>query len=323
MSPTWKFVRARKGTKYSVPFLLLLAGIAFGQDPTLQLRVDVPLVSVDVKVSDARGQPMTSLSSEDFVIEEDGEQQQIKSFTSVDTAYNILLLFDRSGSTEELWTTMQRSADRFILNLRPQDRVAVGAFDEGVMMLSNWNDSTNDAQKAVQELSKRGPGGGTNLYQALERVTQKEFRNTTGRRAVVVLTDGRDAALYNWLRKGTGPEALQRTVTILQAARVPVYFVALNTDKNPSSGINASEVFVRAARDQMEKLASVSGGGIFFPKGTRQIVDVYDQVSRDLSSSYSLAYTSSHPVVSGQRHRIQVRVHGAQVKQSRDAYLIP
>ena len=82
------------------------------QDPVFQLRVDVPLVSVDVKVLDSRGQPMTSLTAKDFIIAEDGVEQQVSSFTSIDTPYNILLLFDRSGSTEELWTTMQRSADQ-------------------------------------------------------------------------------------------------------------------------------------------------------------------------------------------------------------------
>ena len=64
-----------------------------------------------VKVLDSRGQPMTSLTAKDFIIAEDGVEQQVSSFTSIDTPYNILF-FDRSGSTEELWTTMQRSADR-------------------------------------------------------------------------------------------------------------------------------------------------------------------------------------------------------------------
>lgn len=299
----------------------LIAAI-LGQDPVFQLRVDVPLVSVDVKVLDSRGQPMTSLTAKDFIIAEDGVEQQVASFTSIDTPYNILLLFDRSGSTEELWTTMQRSADRFVRNLRSQDRVALAAFDEGVMMLSGWNDSRDAARRALDELSDRGPGGGTNLYQSLERVTQREFYNTSGRRAVVVLTDGRDTAL-NQRQRGNGlsDPLFQRTANIVRASRVPVYFVALNTDKNRNAGAGGSETVIREARARMELLAGVSGGGIFFPRGTREIVDVYDQVSRDLSSSYSLAYTSTHAAVPGETHRIEIRVHGASVKQSRSEYV--
>ena len=300
-----------------------LIAAVFVQDPVFQLRVDVPLVSVDVKVLDSRGQPMTSLTAKDFIIAEDGVEQQVASFTSIDTPYNILLLFDRSGSTEELWTTMQRSADRFVRNLRPQDRVALAAFDEGVMMLSGWNDSRDAARRALDELSDRGPGGGTNLYQSLERVTQREFYNTSGRRAVVVLTDGRDTALLYQRQRGNGlsDPVFQRTANIVRASRVPVYFVALNTDKNRNAGAGGSETVIREARARMELLAGVSGGGIFFPRGTREIVDVYDQVSRDLSSSYSLAYTSTHSAVPGQTHRIEIRVRGASVKQSRTEYV--
>jgi Ca-activated chloride channel homolog len=300
-----------------------LIAVVLLQDPVLQLRVDVPLVSVDVKVLDSRGQPMTSLTAKDFIIAEDGVEQQVASFTSIDTPYNILLLFDRSGSTEELWTTMQRSADRFVRNLRSHDRVALAAFDEGVMMLSGWNDSRDAARRALDELSDRGPGGGTNLYQSLERVTQREFYNTNGRRAVVVLTDGRDTALLYQSKRGNGlsDPVFQRTANIVRASRVPVYFVALNTDKNRNGGAGGSETLIREARARMELLADVSGGGIFFPRGTREIVDVYDQVSRDLSSSYSLAYTSTHSAVPGQTHRIEIRVHGASVKQSRNEYI--
>jgi hypothetical protein len=100
--------------------------------------------------------------------------------------------------------------------------------------------------------------------------------------------------------------------------------VALNTDKNPSLDVNPADVFVRSARNRMELLASVSGGAIFFPKGTREIVEVYNQVSQNLASSYTLAYTSNHAATSGKTHRIEVRVPGgAQVKQSRDVYISP
>src|SRR5688572_16939028 len=126
--------------------LLVAAGAAWAasgrtQEPEFQLRVDVPLVSVDVRVVDSRGEPLTTLAETDFVVLEDGEEQKIQVFSSVDTSYNILLLFDRSGSTENQWTFMQRAAARFLRNLRPQDSLALGAFDEVLTMLSDWSDT--------------------------------------------------------------------------------------------------------------------------------------------------------------------------------------
>jgi Ca-activated chloride channel homolog len=292
------------------------------QEPLFQVRVDVPLVSVDVRVNDSRGQPMTTLNKEDFVLVEDGVEQQIQAFSSVDTPYNILLLFDRSGSTQDQWTFMQRAASRFMSNLRKQDSLALGAFDDGLMMLSNWDDPVKEVEKGLDELPKRGPGGGTNLYQSLERATQREFRNTTGRRALIVLTDGRDTTLARPRASGTTDPVFARTYSIVQRTRIPIYFVALNTDKNPTGSYGSNSVVIEA-RTRMESLANVSGGGIFFPKNIRDIVGVYDQVSRDLSSSYTLAYTSGNPSISGQTHHIEVRVHGAKVKQSREAYVTP
>ena len=191
------------------------------------------------------------------------------------------------------------------------------------MMLSTWDDPRKEVEKALEELPKRGPGGGTNLYQSVERAAQREFRNTTGRRALIVLTDGRDTQLGSRQRgSGTADPVFARTYSIAQRARVPIYFVALNTDRNPT-GAYASATLVAEARTRMELLANVTGGGIFFPKSIRDIVEIYDQVSKDLSSSYTLAYTSSHPAVPGQTHRIEVRVHGAKIRQSRETYATP
>jgi len=301
------------------------ASAVLGQEPAYQLRVDVPLVSVDVRVNDSRGQPLTSLTEKDFIVVEDGAEQQIQAFSSVETPYNILLLFDRSGSTQDQWSFMQRAASRFMMNLRKQDSLALGAFDDGLTMLSAWNDPPRELEKALEELPKRGPGGGTNLYQSLDRATQREFRNTTGRRALIVLTDGRDLSLDSRRRgSGAADPVFARTYATAQRARVPIYFVALNTDKNPSGSYGfSSGAIVVEARTRMESLANVTGGGVFFPKSIRDIVSVYDQISRDLSSSYTLAYISSKLAVQGQSHRIEVRVHDAKVNQSRETYTTP
>ena len=79
------------------------------QEPEFQLRVDVPLVSVDVRVVDSRGEPLTTLAETDFVVLEEGEEQKIQVFSSVDTPYNILLLFDRSGSTLMMTTNIRQT----------------------------------------------------------------------------------------------------------------------------------------------------------------------------------------------------------------------
>src|SRR3989442_14761038 len=96
------------------------------------------MVFVDVAVFDVNNKPLTSLGMEDFLVYEDGVRQQIRNFSPVATPYNILLLFDRSGSTQNQWTLMQSAVAGFLGNLRAQNRSAGGAFDADFELLSAW-----------------------------------------------------------------------------------------------------------------------------------------------------------------------------------------
>ena len=329
--------------------LLGLTGIlgisgALAQQPVFNLRVDVPLVLLDVTVMDEQNQPITSLLQRDFTIYEDGVEQEIKNFSALDTPYNILLLFDRSGSTEDQWKTMQRASSSFLRNLRKQDRVALASFEEGLTILSGWNESHSETDQALEGLLKRGPGGGTNLYWSLERATQREFRNIEGRRAVVVLTDGRDNTLVAQTLKLSLPKSaandpgFQHTLSVIRETRIPVYFVALNTDKNPNGlgsdyysleyrfpNSGSGKALLVEVRKRMELLADASGGRVFYPRRVQEIAPVYSQISREMSTAYSLAYISTNAGEHGQTHKIQVRVrrNGSQVRQSRESYLTP
>src|SRR5262249_14285989 len=155
--------------------LLLLGTVTaswvLAQEPVYTLRVDVPIVSLDVSVFDAANKPVTSLSIDDFLVYEDGVPQQIRNFSPVATPYNILLLFDRSGSTQSRWTLMQSAVAGFLTNLRPQDRAALAAFDADYELLAGWKDNRDQPIKALDALVRPRPDavGLTDLYRSLER----------------------------------------------------------------------------------------------------------------------------------------------------------
>src|SRR5690606_22630886 len=105
--------------------------------------------------------------------------------------------FDRSGSTQHQWSFMQRAVAGFVARLRAQDRAAIGVFDFELEMLSSWDDSLETTLEALGATVRPGRMvGGTDFYGAIERTVRREFRDVEGRRAVVVLTDGRDTSLY-------------------------------------------------------------------------------------------------------------------------------
>jgi VWFA-related protein len=320
------------------------ATLVLGQETVYTLRVDVPLVPVDVSVSDPEGRPISDLGEEDFEVYENGVRQEIRYFTPVSTPYNILLLFDRSGSTQHKWPVMQRAVAGFIANLRHQDRLAMGTFDSDLEMQTEWTGDREKALLALPELIHPRAAGGTDLYEALERTLRRQFQKMAGRRVMVVLTDGRDTSLYtelvkrNWLTEPSRDRGFQRAMKAAREQRVPIYFVAFNTDRNlEPNTIGADEyrnlqiIFPRTAvpdrylehvRLRMELIAEASAGRVLFPEILEDIVPLYEQISRELGTSYSLGYVSSNPAGDSTYRRIEVRTsrHSLRVSQSRAGY---
>src|SRR5438093_5211724 len=172
------------------------------QQPDYTLRVDVPFTFVDVTVQDAGGTIISDLPQQLFEIYENGSRQQIRYFGAVSTPYNIFLLFDRSGSTQDKWLLMQRAVAGFIANLRPQDRIAIATFDADFAEQLSWTSDRQKALLSLPQLIHPQRIGGTDFYGAVEQSLRHEFGKPTvpaGRRALVVMTDGRDTSIYTEL----------------------------------------------------------------------------------------------------------------------------
>ena len=328
---------------------LLAAGFVSGtlvsaQAPDYTLRVDVPFVSIDITVQDTSGRIINDLTQDAFTLYENGIQQQIHHFLPVSTPYNVLLLFDRSGSTQDKWLLMQRAVAGFIASLRPQDRIAIATFDYSVEMQLPW---TGDRQKALlvlPQLIRANRIGGTGFYSAVEQTLRREFKKTNGRRALVVLTDGRDTSLYkevvskNRLLEPKDDRPYQNALKAARSQGIPAYFVAFNTDKNfepnliggdeyrslrlifPNSTV--ADRYLSGVRTRMEQLAEVSGGRVLYPERLEDIVPLYQQIGRELGTSYTLGYVSSNPAVDGSFRRIEARARDGNLRltQSRNGY---
>jgi hypothetical protein len=129
----------------------------------------------------------------------------------------------------------------------------------------------------------------------------------------------------------------QRTLKAARDQRIPVYFIAFNTDKNLElNTIGADEYrnlqiiyprtaaadrYLEGVRIRMEEIAEASAGRVLFPNSIDDIVPLYEQIGRELGISYSLGYVSSNEEGGGYR-RIEVRTRreALQLTQSRAGY---
>ena len=152
------------------------------------LKTDTDLVTVPVIASSRTGNYIADLTKEEFKLNEDGVPQQIAFLATVNAPFHVVLLLDTSASTKEKLSMIQNAAGTFVEQLNTTDKVKVISFDDRVRDL---NDFTSDKALLRSVISKTTSGEGTKVYDAFERGLNS-LRPITGRRAIVIFTDGVD-----------------------------------------------------------------------------------------------------------------------------------
>jgi hypothetical protein len=144
-------------------------------------------------------------------------------------------------------------------------------------------------------------------------------RPMSGRKGVIVLTDGMDQRLFAGQPPAREEQDFQNVLRAVEQSRSPFYFVAFDTRINPSGGFAPPP---KRAVQRMETLAERSGGRVLFPQTIQDVASLYEGIARELSASYSLAYGSTRPQKDGTYRRIEVRLKNSElrVSQSRNGY---
>jgi Ca-activated chloride channel family protein len=269
--------------------------VASAQQQDFQLKVSVSLVSVDVGVFDRKGEAVTTLRQDDFLIFEDGEEQEIRVFEPSGVAFNALLLVDDSGSMRAAWDSMVSGLNRFMEVLRAQDRVAIAAFDSDVFMVSNWRSARSGKKETV---GIQPEGRGTDFYGSVIWAAGY-IRSEKGRKGVIVFSDGQQS--------GGDGSTLKNALDRVRQVNVPFYFIGYNTTPRSMS--------------EMKQLAEISGGRAFFPSTAGDLAGVYEQIGRDLGRAYNIGY-SPRKQPDGKFRKIEVRTLDVRLhtSQSRDGY---
>lgn len=153
------------------------------------IRVDTQLITIPVKVSDRKNRFFGGLKKENFKVFEDNVEQEIAYFSNEEEPFTVALLLDMSYSAKFRAAEIQSAAIAFISQLRDVDRLMVISFDEEVHMLC---EPTNDRQQIYRAIKSTKIGPGTSLYDAVDLVMNERLKQISGRKAIVLFTDGVD-----------------------------------------------------------------------------------------------------------------------------------
>jgi len=210
--------------------------------PQTTIPVEVKVVNVLATVRKKKGEIVRNLTKDDFALEEDGRPQTIRYFAQeTDLPLTLGLLVDTSGSQRRV-LDQERSASSTFLDqvLRvDKDQAFVIHFDREVELLQDLTSSrqkldaalqslqtpqfsrqgggsdSSDSQSDPQQGSHRrgGGGGGTLLYDAVYLASNELMMKQTGRKALIVLSDGVDHGSKETLASAI--EAAQRADTLV------------------------------------------------------------------------------------------------------------
>ena len=266
------------------------------------------LVNLNVSVTNRSGQALANLKKEDFELAENGQQQQIEFFQAQSAPFNMVLVLDLSGSIKDKLDVVKSAALRFVDVLGPQDKVAVVSFTHEIRVVSQLTSDRNELKRRIKNIEK--PEGGTAFYETMWFTLADTLRGTRGQRnAVVVMTDGVDSSLdrYNPAPTRVTFEQLARRLEEADAMIFPVY---LDTEYEEvfERGNSTSEAY-SVARDQLERIAELTGGQMFKAEKVNDLSGVYKQVAAAIRTVYSVGYYPTNTERDGTFRRVRVNVN--------------
>ena len=262
-----------------------------------RIRSGVELVSLNVTVTEggSTGKYLTDLTEEEFEVYEDGAKQKVTFFSRTLQPISLALLLDTSASMEERMAVAQEAAVGFAKQLRKEDQAEVIDFDSQVRILSPF---TNDAAALEKAIRTTTPNGSTSLYNAIY-ISLKELKKVKAtvtseirRQAIVLLSDGDDTSSLI---------EFEEVLDLAKRSETVIYAIGLR------QGELARREF-KEAEFVLKQLANETGGRAYFVNDVRELQKIYQSIWDELSSQYSIAYSSGNPKRDGAWRRIQVRL---------------
>ena len=279
------------------------------------LRVHVNLVEVECNVFAADGSAVRDLSQNNFRVFEDGIPQNISHFDASTESAGIALVMDASPSVLPDSSSMKLAAEQLIAGLSPVDEVAVADFSEHTFLLLPFSRDRQLLTKAVSGVDVRSlfaDTGGSNIYRSLYLVAEELFPGRTGRKAIVLLTDGQDSGLgLSLYGAGVKPNpahpqnraTFEDVVRALSARGIEIYVISTQNRPHIMTpqwlALHQSDSLITPAvlplgipayTAFLGELVRRVGGRLYFLNESGSIANAYHSIVQRLSAQYTLGY---------------------------------
>jgi Ca-activated chloride channel homolog len=274
------------------------------------VRVSTSLITIPAEVVDRNGRYAANLRKEDFHIFDNGVEQELSYFASVEEPFTVALMLDVSGSTQSQLQAIRSAANAFVSRLRPNDRLLIVSFDGKITVMT---EAVTLAELRRKKLRLDAVNDGTVLYDAMGFVLNQRLAAIKGRKAIVLLTDGVDG--------GSKRATLKQNLRDAEEADVIVYPVHYNTlPQLPERLSRIADLKTREkVQAKLEKdyavgtvylrsLSEKTGGRVYATDNLLDVPRAFSMIMDELGRKYSLGYYPKGEARAGEKRNIKVRV---------------
>ena len=291
---------------------VLAVCVTLGAQDKSDIRIDVDLVTVACAVDARDGSPARNLTLDDFKLLDDGQPRAIQNFwQESDLPLTVALVADVSGSQAGYIRSHREAIAQFLKQvIGARDRAMVVEVAQKSWLISGLTGSSADLSAAVERIGtpegKQSPllgpvcrnesfphsCGGTALWHGLY-YTAKELKPVSGRKAIIVLSDGMD----------TGSDIhLSDVIEMVQSAGTVVYSIKY---ESPMRFLSISGAIAQAVSRGLERLSRETGG-LTFPNPGHRTAEVFSKIEADLRNMYVLGFTPPADARDGKFHKLDV-----------------
>jgi VWFA-related protein len=278
--------------------------------PDYSIKVNVPLVNVDVLVTTKSGQFVPGLKKENFRLFEDGAAQDITSFNVSQAPITAVLLVEYASTNYVFMVQALQASYAFANTLRKDDWVAVAYYDMQPHILVDFTQDKKAVYGALNQL--RIPGfAETNLFDALYDTLDRLDR-VEGKKYVILVTTGIDTFSKLTLDKIMKKVKDTKDVTIFPVSVgfiVREYCDTHGGCRNAHGmGIPVTNMDYLQGDNEMRTFAAMTGGRAYFPRFEGELPELFGDISNDIRHQYSLAYHPTNTKLDGTYRKLKVEV---------------
>jgi VWFA-related protein len=277
------------------------------------IKVNVPLVNVDVLVTTKNGQFVPGLKKDNFRVFEDGSPQQITNFNVAQAPVTAVLLVEFASTNYPILRDTLVASYTFANTMKKEDWVAVTYYDMQPHILVDFTQDKHAAFGALNQL--RIPGfAETNefdaLYDTLDRLERIE-----GKKYVILISTGIDTFSKLTLDKITKKIKDTKDVTIFPvsigwALREYCEVHGCTGYSHGMASLHMSSIDYLQADNELKNFAAMTGGRAFFPRFEAEFNEIFQDIGEDIRKQYSLSYHPTNNKLDGTYRKLKVQVVG-------------